>query len=198
LIHLRTASGGAARPTVVGLAIEKESLVKYFGALIAILVAMPSARADNYHHLHGSSCTPAYGSQSYVGSGEPGIGNYVGGAEARVFCTSPAEQSGYQTVIPTALYVTVFDGSSTIPLWCYGYATDRYVTYWSGSKYACSSSSGCPDPTSSFVGTTSMQWNLPFTYTDISGMEFGVSCNLPRSGTPYTSWMEDFTMVTSN
>jgi hypothetical protein len=174
--------------------VKKRSLFAIALALaVAAVTGAGAARADLLYGS-GASCTPAFGSQSYVGTGEPGIGNYVSYADARVFCPisrDPVDPNPQLHVIES--YINYYDGSNSQPMWCYGFATNGYNTYWSGSKYTCTGS-GCIDYTTAFTGSGYLYWSYPFGGWFIANAfyTFGASCQIPRAGTPGTSWLTNY------
>jgi hypothetical protein len=151
-------------------------------ALAATFVsATASASASYFSVEHGISCSPAYGSQSIVGVGEPGIGNYSSSQSARVFCAAPR----YFYDI-TSINIEYTDANASQNFSCYGFAQNMWSgsTVWSNTRYTCSQYGGCPDATTSYTGYNMMTVTFPGPQYNLSG----ISCTLPPTA-PYASWV---------
>lgn len=142
-----------------------------------------TASASYFTVEHGASCQPAFGSQSLVGVGEPGIGDYSGTQAARVFCAAPRYFSDI-----TSIQVEYTDETTTQSFACYGFAQNMYSgsTTWTATRYTCSQYGGCPDPTQSYTGHNMMTLAFPAPEMHLAG----VSCTIPPAAS-YASWVSN-------
>ncbi len=154
------------------------------GALITATASASYVRTD-----HGASCQPAYGSQTLVGVGEPGIGDYSATSPAHVFC--PASHSFSDL---TAINVEYIDNTTTQNFSCYGFAQNEFSgsTTWSATRYTCSQAGGCPDPTQAYTGRNSLTLTFPAPEFYLAG----VSCTIPPVAT-YSSWVASIQYVSN-
>jgi hypothetical protein len=90
----------------------------------------------------------------------------------------------------SSLRVRVYDGSSSHTLRCYGYVgTATGSTYYSATKYACSTADGCTAaPSNSYVGARELYWSNPFGTSDITnqGATVGAYCAVPKGSSIYS------------
>jgi hypothetical protein len=91
----------------------------------------------------------------------------------------------------TSLRARLYDGSSSQAAWCQAYVgTANGSTYWSSTRYVCSTSNGCTTvPASSYVGERELYWSSPFgtaTYLNLGAANVGAECAIPTNSNIYS------------
>jgi hypothetical protein len=94
------------------------------------------------------------------------------------------DASSLDRVLMTSLRISVYDGKSSARLSCTAYVgTAVSATYWSSTRYACSSTGGCTSaPSTSFRGASELRWTNPFGSSAIvnkGAANVGYSCSVP-------------------
>jgi hypothetical protein len=168
-------------------------------AVVGIVASASTSQATSWSYAHGIDCKPVYGAANQAGYGEPGIGNFSSGASLRVFCSPEATQVTSGLLNVTTIAVITSDNSATSPFSCYPYAASAtWGTFWGATKYSCSQYGGCPDSTSSFTGTATINWTNPFNSSSayLGTWDSGVSCTIPPSAS-YASWIQHVVLVSN-
>jgi hypothetical protein len=162
--------------------------MRTFIAALALLV--PSS-AFAYTGGSANLCQIAYaGNQSNIFHDDLGAGNYASTPQT-FMCPIPWGTNGGSAGFNEA-FMLVADRSSTSQLGCWVYATQESgYQYWSASRWSCSSADGCPDPTTSFVGTGRIRWNAtqlgatndyPYNFVGV-----GFGCVMPPGNASYAN-----------
>jgi len=175
---------------------DRQGLISAVVCAAAIMVG-GVARADESRTIatSGQACQPAFGAAGQVGYGEPGIGNYSS-TSARVFCSAQVDSLdyNYQGLLEnTYVWLQTYDYSSTTDFWCYPWADDQGSNFWGPTKHTCSGWGGCPDPTSSFTGTSWLYWYNPFPGGHNRSLTYGVSCNIAPGSWVQFMWSQNTT-----
>jgi hypothetical protein len=171
-------------------------------AALAVTLSLTSLAHADIHHRHGSTCAPKHTSKDLVGVDERGIYNASSSSFANVTCATHdrIEQRrkfidngalvGDHTAVSEITQVRVFmrDLSSTIPFSCYLFSTEEDgFSSWGPTKYACSSTVGCGEPSPEYTGNAQMSWS---TWLNLSPSHFGIVCNLPPTTAAGSSYIK--------
>ena len=178
---------------------DKHSVARWFGVSIVVFGMLAPLGARAYTGGSANLCQVAYaGDQTQVFHDDLGAGNYSW-SSIYLNCPVPWGTNGGSPSWSAALLQTA-DNSSTSPLGCWIYKTMYSGSqYWSVARYTCSSTDGCPDPTSSYVGNAAIRW----TGSQMGGatssgignwMSAGFVCLMPPGNGSYsaTSWITGY------
>jgi hypothetical protein len=161
--------------------------------ILSVMVVSRVAHAQ-YIMEAGNSCQAGFGN-TIIDQDDYGVGNQDTTSAHSVLCPINVGSSSfyYATLSNVLLFYT--DVTTTQPFWCYTYQNEINSGEWWGSTLFTCSTGGCPDSTTSFTGSNSLEWN------GTTGFEFpqggstwtiywldnaGYRCNLPPATS--TSW----------
>jgi hypothetical protein len=170
----------------------KTSRLFNVGILFALIFTPAIALGSNYVNAPGNTCQPAFGNTT-VDQDDFGMGNQSTTSSNSYICPIPFIPTSYVYNNVSSVTINVDDVSSTNEFSCYTfYNTPWGSEYWGSTRWACSTSGGCADPTTTFTGLNNINWSggtLPsYVYSNgyVVWSNFGIKCTLPPATS--SSW----------